>query len=85
MELNSETILNYLKEEVLENYVFNDVEIQDINRESLLKTDLGLDELDLLEITLDLEDKFDVLIDDNEISGMVNIGDMIDLILKERR
>lgn len=85
MELNSETILNYLKEEVLENYVFNDFEIQDINRESLLKTDLELDELDLLEITLDLEDKFDVLIDDNEISGMVNIGDMINLILKERR
>lgn len=80
--MESEEILEYLKEEILENYVFNGYNIKEINRDTTVD-ELELDNLDLLEITLDLESEYDVLIDDNELKNVVTIGDLIDLILDE--
>ena len=80
--MESEEILEYLKEEILENYVFNGYNIKEINRDTTID-ELELDNLDLLEITLDLESEYDVLIDDNELKNVVTIGDLIDLILDE--
>lgn len=80
--MESEEILEYLKEEILENYVFNGYNIKKINRDTTVE-ELDLDNLDLLEITLDLESEYDVLIDDNELKNVVTIGDLIDLILDE--
>ncbi|MFA4836886.1 MAG: acyl carrier protein [Dehalococcoidia bacterium] len=39
--------------------------------------DLGADSLDIVQILVALEDKFDIEIPDDDLKGLANMGDMI--------
>jgi len=54
-----------------------------ITMEAALKDDLKIDSLDAVELILELEDEFDVKIEDNEAQAFVTVGDMVELLEKK--
>ena len=52
----------------------------DIQLESNLKDDLGIDSLAAVELSLDLETEFDVEISDEELAALVTVADIVKLI-----
>lgn len=52
----------------------------DIQLESNLKDDLGIDSLAAVELSLDLETEFDVEISDEELAALVTVEDIVKLI-----
>lgn len=67
-------MLEKLKEILLKN---TDVKIEEINENSNLKADLGLNSLDLAELACAVEDEFDIEIPDRAIKGFKTVGDVI--------
>jgi len=49
----------------------------EITLEANLKDDLGIDSLDAVELIMELEDEFDVKIEDEEAQAFVTIADII--------
>lgn len=45
-----------------------------------LKKDLGLDSLDTVELTMELEKEFDITIGDEEVEGFKTVNDLISCI-----
>jgi len=42
--------------------------------------DLGMDSLDLVELTMELESQFNITIDDNHIDGFKRFSDVVDYV-----
>lgn len=47
-------------------------------------SDLGLDSLDMVEITMKLEEKFDISIEDEEIENLKTVSDIIELVVSKK-
>ncbi len=45
-----------------------------------LKNDLGADELDIVEITIALENQYDIVISDNDMAQFITIDDIVNYI-----
>lgn len=56
-----------------------------VTMEASLKDDLGIDSLDSVEIVLELENKFDIKIEDEEAESMTTVADIISLIEKKTK
>ena len=50
-----------------------------IDRSTELERDLGLDTLDIAELTVDIEEAFNVVIEDGAVLYVKTVGDLIDL------
>ena len=59
-----------------------DVEYVSITPSMSLKSDLGMDSLDLVEFIMDIEDEFDIEIYDEVATTFNSIGDVIDYVTK---
>ena len=55
-----------------------------INDNTNLRNDLGADELDMVEITMELEYQYDLVISDNDMDKFYTIGDLIMYIEKNQ-
>lgn len=51
-----------------------------VTEESSLKDDLGADSLDAVEIIMDIEDEFNIQIDDTEAENIKTVGDIVKYI-----
>lgn len=67
------TLLEILKETVTEDE-------SKLTPEAKLVDDLGCDSLSAVEITMELENKLDITIDDEEVEQIVTIGDIINIV-----
>ena len=56
------------------------VETETVKMESLFKSDFGLDSLDIVEIVVDMEKKFDISIPDSNMYDVLTIKDFVELI-----
>lgn len=65
----------------LRDYVDDDV--TDIDKDSHLIADLGLNSLQLVEIVNDAEFEFDVTITDDELDSILTVGDIAELLQKK--
>jgi acyl carrier protein len=72
-------VLEAMKERLAE----RGIEADDVTMESKLSDDLGLDSLDTVEVTLGLEEKFGIDIDDSELEDVETVGDAVNLIEKK--
>jgi len=52
----------------------------EITLEANLKDDLGIDSLDAVELIMELEDEFDVKIEDAEAQAFVTIADIVNTL-----
>jgi acyl carrier protein len=60
------------------------VETDKVTADARFKEDLDADSLDLVEVVLALEEKFDVQIPDDEIAGVKTVGEAADLVLAKQ-
>ena len=72
-------IINFLKEEFIN---YSDFEISGVNLDTNL-VEIGLDSLDLIEITMDLEHEFEIEINDDDVYAWQTPNDIVNAVLKE--
>ncbi len=72
-------VLEAMKERLAERGIEGD----NVTMDSKLSDDLGLDSLDTVEVTLGLEEKFGIDIDDSELEDVETVGDAVNLIEKK--
>ena len=54
--------------------------IAEIKLESNFADDLDADSLDLVQMVMDLEEEFDITVDEEELEGITSVGQAYDLI-----
>ncbi len=70
-------ILEKVKTVISENL---NVDINSVTLESLLKQDLGADSLDAVELTIALEDAFNIKVDDEAAAKFLSVQDIVTYI-----
>ena len=70
------------KKEELENLIKERLGIDEIDRDATIAT-AGLDSLDVVELLLDLEDRFGVTFTSEETKDLKTFGELFDLILSK--
>lgn len=61
-----------------------DVDANDITENTNIRKDLGADSLDLVEMFMNFESEFDIIVDDDEAANLITIKDVIALIEKKK-
>ena len=59
---------------------FVDIKPEDITLETNIRTDLGLNSLELVNLAVEIEEEFDVEIPDREAMGLETVADAIRVI-----
>ena len=52
----------------------------DVTLTSSVVDDLGADSLDIVDLVMSIEDEFDIEVPDEEIAGIVTVGDIVKFI-----
>jgi acyl carrier protein len=79
MNMTREEIMNKLTE-ILKDRGFD---TDGITEESKLVDDIGLDSLDLVDLTMDIEDAFSIQIPDEDLPKLDTVGKVVDYILEK--
>jgi len=79
--MNKTEIIEKLKV-LIKPYVDAEMDIGMINESSDLVTDLHINSAYLVDIVLDIENEFDIMIEDEEISNMTTVGASVEIIEK---
>ena len=66
--------------EIIENFCCSN---EEISTEAKI-SDIGLDSLDMVEITMGLEERFDVSIEDEEIANVKTVSDIVELVIAKK-
>ena len=66
-------------EERVKNFISSqlNIKVEDLKNESLLAEDLGADSLDLIEITMSIEEEFNGNIPDEDSEKIKTVGDVV--------
>lgn len=67
-------------EALKEHLVGRGIDADKVTMEAELQSDLGLDSLDTVEMTVGLEDRFGIEIPDSELEGVQTVNDAVELI-----
>ena len=72
--------------ETLKAYLVDELHVKedDITMEAELINDLGFNSLELADMVMACEEKFDVVIDDDDLHGFVTIGDIVRYLEKQK-
>ena len=57
------------------------VEPEAVDEEARFKEDLDADSLDLVELVMALEERFDITVPESELEGLETVGQALDLVL----
>ena len=76
---NREEVFDQVKEILVERL---DIDEDDITLEATCRDDLEADSLDLVELIMDLEERFGVKISDEEAQGINTVGEAVDFIVE---
>ncbi|MGB5823764.1 MAG: acyl carrier protein [Proteocatella sp.] len=61
-----------------------DKDASEIQVTSKIKDDLGADSLDMVEIVMEIEEEFDVEVDDADTALIITVQDIIDYVTKKQ-
>ncbi|MCB2292057.1 acyl carrier protein [Clostridium algoriphilum] len=56
------------------------IDEEEIKMESSFMNDLGADSLDIVELIMALEEKYDIEIPDEDVEKIVNVGDIVEYV-----
>lgn len=79
--MTREEILTKL-EKIVKPFISGDVQFEKLTEELSLINDLKINSAHVVDIVLDIESEFDIVIDDDSINNMTTIGSSVDVILK---
>ena len=71
-----EKIAKYLSEQM-------DISMDEITPDTTFES-LGIDSLDTVEMVMDLEDQFGIMVEDDQIMKLRTVGDVVDYIEKNQ-
>lgn len=77
--MNRESILSKLKD-LIQPYVGDNDAFTSMNEKSDLINDLKINSAHIVDIVLDIESEFDIMIDDESINEMITVGSSIDVV-----
>ncbi|MEM0939118.1 MAG: acyl carrier protein [Bacteroidota bacterium] len=80
--MNQENIKTDLLE-IIKPYLPEDIQIGQVSEEKHLVNDLKINSAHIVDIVLDIEDRFDIMIDDDAIGEMNTVKDSINVVLKK--
>lgn len=69
-------------EEKLYNLIEKEFDIHDINKDMNIQKDFNVDSISLLEFIMDIEEEFDIEIEDEDLESLETVGDLISYIEK---
>lgn len=75
-EIQSEII------EIIEKYAFDKEKIKQATGESKIIADLKINSARIVDIILDIEDKYNIEIDDSDIPKMISVNNAVEIIHK---
>lgn len=67
-------------QEIIKPYLPEEVKMEELDESKHLITDLQINSAHVVDIVLDTEEKFDIIIDDDAIGEMETVGAVIDII-----
>lgn len=68
---------------IVKAYLPDDVSVEAINLESNFTSELNINSANLVDIVLDVEDKFDILLENDDMDGMQTVKDALQIIDKK--
>ncbi len=77
--MDTETIYNKLQP-IVKMYIPEDVDVTAITQDSNLINDLNINSVHLVDIVLDVEDAFDIELDNEDIESLQTVNDAISII-----
>jgi len=66
--------------EIVKIYLPDDVSVEQINPESNFTTELNINSANLVDIVLDVEDAFDIRLENEDMDGMLTVKDALSII-----
>lgn len=66
--------------EIIQNYVSSPEKLKNITEETNFISDLEINSAHLVDVILDIEDAFDIRIENEEMEKMVNVGESLKVI-----
>ena len=69
--------------EIIKPYLPEEIEVKEVSEEKHLINDLKINSAHIVDIVLDIEDKFDIMIDDDAIGEMNTVQDSINMVLQK--
>lgn len=80
--MNKEEVYNKLKD-IIKIYLPDGVTLDDVTLQSHLTQELNINSANLVDVVLDIEDHFDITIEDDEIEKMDTVSNSLDIILNK--
>ncbi|MGA9239800.1 acyl carrier protein [Robiginitalea sp.] len=71
--------------EIIGPYLPEDVDRDTIDRDSHLINELNINSAHLVDIVLDLEDQYDILLEDEDMQKMQTVGDALEIISRKTK
>jgi len=68
---------------IVKAYLPDDVSVEAINLESNFTSELNINSANLVDIVLDVEDKFDIMLENDDMDGMQTVKDALQIIDKK--
>lgn len=81
--MTKEEIIYCLKK-IVAPYVQNDLAFQEFSEETDFLKDLEINSANLVDIVLDVEDEFDIAIDNDSMDSMLTVEDAVGIISRKR-
>lgn len=70
----------YCLKQIVKPYVQNDLAFDDFGKETDFIKDLEINSANLVDIILDVEDEFDIAIDNDSMDNMITVQDAVQII-----
>ncbi len=80
--MNKEELIEKLKA-IVEPYVQDEEAFRNLSEESDFINDLKINSANLVDVVLDVEDTFDIEIDNDSMERMLNVSNAMDIILSK--
>ena len=68
--------------EKLYNLIQKEFDIHEINKDMNIQKDFNVDSISLLEFIMDIEEEFDIEIEDEDLESLETVGDLVSYIEK---
>jgi acyl carrier protein len=75
----------YCLKKIVKPYVQNDIAFQDFSRDTDFIKDLEINSANLVDIVLDVEDEFNIAIDNDSMDNMLTVNDAVEIIKTKQR